>query len=218
MSLTYNQSYVAQGLARLLEQYKGQPRITALITAWLAQCQEVEDALWSVWLDRELQSGLATGDLLDKLGALVGQVREGVSDAIYALLISARIQANRSDGKRPTLIKIASLLAPGFVVGTREYIGAVVMTIYGPLVVPPAVLSQQFLQVAQLAGVRMTLVYTLEPMASTLLFGYSGVVGLPVQPTAAQSPGYYGAGPSSGYYIEGGLAAGAMTADGGSAS
>jgi hypothetical protein len=213
MSISHNTGVVAEGLGLLLEQFKGKPRITALLTGWLAEVQAVEDAMWSVWIDRLLQSGLAFGDLLDKIGAIVGQLREGFSDEVYTILITARIKANRSDGKRETLLALTELLVPLTTIEAREYVGAIVITPDGPVSIPPAVVNTEFLQRAVIAGVRLTFVWYTTPTASTLLFGYSR--GGITDPTAAQSPGYYGTGVLDPNYIAGGSAAGALSSDGG---
>jgi hypothetical protein len=215
MAITHNTGVIATALSRLLAQFQGKPRIEALITAWMTEFQKIEDAFWAVFVGRLLQNNPA-GNILDELGGIVGQPRQGFSDAVYALLISARIATNRSDGKRESLISISQLLTPSTPIETREYIGAVVITVLAPITVPPQVLAQQFMERAQLSGVRMTVLWTMEPMANTLLWGYTR--GGITDPTSDQSPGYYGAGPSSGFYIRGGLAAGASTADEGSAS
>lgn len=216
MSLAHNTDVAGTGLARLLQQYKGLPRMEALLRSWLDECQELEDAAWTLWINRQLQQNLATGDLLKKLGELVGQTSLGLSDDVFNLLIRARIFTNRSDGKRAKLIRIAQLLVPNTPIEVREYVGAVVVTAMGPVTVPPDVIAAQFLERAQLGGVRMTFGWMETPLASTIVGGYSR--GGITQPTVPQSPGYWGGGPMSGFYIAGGAAAGALSADGGSSS
>jgi hypothetical protein len=185
--------------------------MAALLTSFLDECQAVEDAAWDVYIDRQLQQNLAFGDLLDKLGGLVGQGREGFIDNVYNLLIRARIATNRSSGRRTAILRVATLLLPGTAIEAREYVGAVVITGYGPVTVPAATIEDEFLERAKMAGVRMSFVWLGTPLASTILGGYAFRPDLITTPTAAQSPGYDGT-------ITGGLLAGEMTQDEGAVS
>lgn len=170
-----NEDYVGQGLSRLLEMYKGKPRMEAWIRSYMRQFQEVEMAAFQVMLARMLQTGLAQGDLLDKLGKLVGQGREGFTDDIYTLMITARIQANRSDGMRETLIKIVKLLAPNTPVYAKNYQPATfVIEALGPLVVPANIVANEFLEGSQKAGVRLFFINSPEPVENTFTWGDAG--------------------------------------------
>ncbi len=118
--LEHNPDYVAQGLLRIIEQYKGKPRLAAWITSYLEEIQELEDAMWQVvterWLEKPDGSPGAVGAQLLVLGRIVGQVNPGldISDPIerenYRALIRARIKVNRSSGKRGQLIEILRLV------------------------------------------------------------------------------------------------------------
>lgn len=107
--------------ARLLSIYKGKPNFEALVDIAGAQFQEVEDAAWQMqsFIGRRLSA--ATGDLLNKWGALVGQERgTSVSDAEYRLRIGARIRANRSNGTAPDVYRVLRALMG--TTGVLEYI------------------------------------------------------------------------------------------------
>lgn len=206
-NVTHNTDHLSRMKSRLLEQYQGKPRMEAILTAWAAEIQAVEDAAFELYVSRMIQNHLATGDLLDKLGGLVGQQRQGFTDPVYEILITARIQANRSDGKRSSIARIAGLLVPGEAIEVREYDGAMVVVPRGPVTIPPDVIARDFLRRAVLAGVRMTFVWTELEWSETLLFGSVNPSVTP--PTAEQSLGsFYGG-------IDGGKAAGAFTYDGG---
>ncbi len=185
MSLTKNSDYVGEGQGRLLARYIGLPRWDALLSAYLTECQAVEDAMWDVWVDRVLQSNLATGDLLAKLGALVGQTALGLNDVGFRTLITARIATNRSNGRREELINIATLLIPNLTLYVAEGAGSVTIMPYGPVPISPYIIGQAFLGQAVAAGIALFLIWASSSWATTFVFGstYGGV-----SPTADQSP------------------------------
>jgi len=219
-ALTHKTDYLSESLSRLLEQFKGKPRFEAIITSYMQELQAAEDSFWDLYVGRLLQevltNGSANDDLIDKIGKLVGQPRQDFDNTIYIRLISARIRTNHSDGRRETLIAILQLLVPDVLIEAREYTGSIVLTAHGPVLVPPQTIAFEFLSRAVLAGVRGTFVWEGAEESETLLFGYKFNSSAILQPTTDQSPGYYGGGPSSGFYVRGGLAAGAFTSDGGS--
>jgi len=112
-------THVAEGLATLIQEYKGKPRIAALLTAYLTQIQDLEDSFFELVLDRTLEASV--GVQLDGLGSIVGQAREGRSDADYRLWIQARIRANRSNGYVSDLIVIALLVTTDNTIEINQY-------------------------------------------------------------------------------------------------
>jgi hypothetical protein len=71
-------NHVAQAEARLLEQFKGKPRVQAIIDSVAAGHQRVEDALYAVIQGRMLDT--AIGQTLDNIGSLMGLPRGGIID------------------------------------------------------------------------------------------------------------------------------------------
>ncbi len=156
----------------MLAMFRGKPRMTVLLSSWLDEFQSVEDALYSVYFDRALQNSTATGDLLEKLGKIVGQGSEGLVDAQFSILIQARIQANRSDGRRAQLISIAQLLAPGLIIEVKDLPPAsVYVHPRGALILPPVLVGRDFLASATAAGVLLIFVWTAVSAATTLTLG-----------------------------------------------
>jgi hypothetical protein len=119
---TYDSDHVSRGVARLIDRYR-KPRTSALLESWLAEVQEVEDALWQLLVERSLET--AVGDQLDVLGRIVGQPREGRDDETYRLWISARQMVLRSSGTTTQLLAIArKLVGATGVVRLEEYFPA----------------------------------------------------------------------------------------------
>lgn len=87
--------------------------IGALIASQADQFQQLENAIYSLNEGRQLFNGTtypAIGAQLDGLGAIVGQARNGQSDAVYLLFILGRIAANYSNGTMPDISTVVSLL------------------------------------------------------------------------------------------------------------
>jgi hypothetical protein len=188
--LVHNTNVIGQGIKRLLFTFQDKPRIIALLTSYLRQVQELQDAVFAVWLDRQLSGGDLTTDLLNKIGKLVGQQREGFDNATYTLLITARIAANRSDGFRETLIHITSLLIPNTVIVFYQFNPqAEIIVPQGPVGFDPYLIARQFLLPAAAGGEWLALRWTTAPFSATLIWGWSSGG---TTPTVAQSPGWSG--------------------------
>lgn len=99
---------LAQAVANLIDQFKGQPNIEAFIEAWAQQSQEVELAAFEVLTETTLDA--AVGVQLDGLGDIVGVERAGLSDTDYRLRIRAQILLNNSSGTIDDIIQIAVAL------------------------------------------------------------------------------------------------------------
>lgn len=210
-AITHNTGYVSEGLGRLLAIFKDKPRITAWLTSYLEEFQAAEDALWDVFVKRLLQDGVATGDLLAKLGKLVGQTSEGLLDPQFLTLITARIKANRARGWRQTLLDIAALLVPSTPIYAKNFPPAAIMIMpRGPFTLPPQLVAISFLARATGAGILLMFVWSSVVPANTLTLGS---VWASSNPTAAQSPGsVYAVGTG------GGKCAGAVQVNGGAST
>ena len=197
--ITHNTNYISEGLARLPEQFKNKPRLAALLTAFLTQAQAAEDAAFDLMVNRLLQNS-PTGDLLDKLGKIVGQERNGLDDATYLLYVRARIATNRSSGKREELIGIAALIVSNATIYAQDLSPA------SFLIYPEAGITSGvaltlalFLSSAIAAGVNLGVFWSLDAPSNTLTWG--SVHGL--TPTANQSPGSVHTGGTGGGLLAG---------------
>ena len=110
--ITKNRQLNEEGLALFIDRYKNKPRMAALLTIFMNQIQDLEDALFELITDRTIDA--AIGVQLDILGDIVGQPdRAGLSDDNYRTIIRARIKVNRSDGHGDQMIEILLLIALG---------------------------------------------------------------------------------------------------------
>lgn len=100
--------HVDQGLLRLLNQFKGRPRIAAWNRAYLNQCQKLEDAIFDVLIKRTIDA--AEGVQLDALGRIVGELRDDLPDDDYRIFILARIYINKSQGHLSDVLKVLAYI------------------------------------------------------------------------------------------------------------
>lgn len=111
--VTYQADHLAAALARLAEEYKGQPTMAALIGTWIPEIQAIEDMLRDLIGDRGIDSG--EGTQLDVIGRIVGQPRGTSSDdAEYRLRLKARVRVNKSSGLGDDILRVfRALLGAG---------------------------------------------------------------------------------------------------------
>jgi hypothetical protein len=163
------QNHVEACVDDLLEQFKSRPVFAAVLRAFVAQIQKLEDATWEVIVFRRLEN--AEGVVLDMLGAIVGRGRAGLDDPGYRIAIAAQIRIIKSGGRPEDLIAIALLSTP---LGTLirlidEYPAGFRIDVGSQVTWPIEVL---FLggRAAKAAGVRFGLVYSTAPPGNWFKF------------------------------------------------
>lgn len=93
---------------RLLTQDHTKPRLVALLKAFGTVVQDAEDTLFDVLMGRVLDD--ATGAVLDRWGAIVGEARDGLGDEDYRRFVKARTLVNIGDGTVDELIAIWQII------------------------------------------------------------------------------------------------------------
>lgn len=175
---------VQDGLARLIDQYRGRPKIEGILTAYLRRVQEIENALWAAYDARLLTATTPVGVHLDTLGALVGEARQGRGDDDYRAAIRIRIRANRSTGTANDVIEVASLLPADNATYDEGQPRCFVVMLHNVRGVNGAV---PLLRATRSVATRGELVYTTWPAAQDLVLGGHGA-------TAATGLGWSGPG------------------------
>lgn len=112
---TPNNQIVAQGLAWLTSAYVAQPNVRAMLAVYLAPFQEIQTALFEVYVGRMLANATLydlpeMNAVLDVLGNIVGVARQGLSDEEYAILIRVCALCNRSSGTMADWSTIVGIL------------------------------------------------------------------------------------------------------------
>jgi hypothetical protein len=144
--------HVETAVGRLTDVYR-KPLISALLSAAIREVQKLEDTYWDLYTKRSPATG--EGNVLDLLGRIVGQLREGRSDDEYRIWIAARILVNQSSGTRPQLIAIVRKLV-GAGVDMRfedEYPAAFTIHIEEPIVGADGVEIAKMVKLARAGGV-----------------------------------------------------------------
>lgn len=90
----------------------------SVIRAFVNQLQMCEDT--GIQLYRERIFDLASGDMVDKIGAIVGELRDGRSDVEYKLAILDRILINTVTGTPENVIQSVEILTGAGDVRIRE--------------------------------------------------------------------------------------------------
>ena len=111
--------HCAAALARLLQQFKGRPKLEATICALTTGAQDLEQAMVDTLAFRSL--GTAFGAQLDRLGETLRQPRDGLTDAAYRIILQAKVLVLSSKGHADELIAILLLLDDGFAPSAITY-------------------------------------------------------------------------------------------------
>lgn len=95
--------------ARLLTQFKQQPRIEGLLEALCIPIQELEDVFFNMMDNRSIYSAL--GQQLDLWGEVLAQPRNGITDdELYRITLLAKVAQNISKGTPEDVIVVYKLL------------------------------------------------------------------------------------------------------------
>lgn len=146
--------HAEQGLARLIQQYQGKPRIRGWLLSYLDEAQEISDQIYLTTLSRLIDH--AAGVHLDVIGKIVGQPRREGDDERYRVLLRARVAVNVSDGTVGDLQRVASLVLGGPDFSIDEVFPAsVVVDSSAPI--DFADIAFELIEQAKSAGVALTL-------------------------------------------------------------
>jgi hypothetical protein len=161
MTATLIPNHAEQALALLLQQFKGKPKIEALITAFMTQVQELEEVFFDLLLMRTLE--LATGVQLDVLGRLLGQTRGALDDDGYRIWLRGRILLNKSSGTTEDVINFLTAVLPGQGVDIAEsFPASFTATLTEEITTVEATEAVTLLHLVKPVGVGGTLIYSTD--------------------------------------------------------
>lgn len=184
--------HAARARARLLEQFKDVRGVGIILDALNAQVQAIEDALWSLFTERGLDT--AAGEPLDVIGRVLSESRAGFDDASYRERLRAKIRVLRSSGGPLDILKIFKQLLPANTIFFSSIGGASFVLELGTINTSFLTIYQGFLREAKSAGIDGQLNFSGAPEGS--LFTYDNTtgtyaVGLGYSDTAGVGGGEY---------------------------
>lgn len=184
--------HAERALNRLAQEFRGIPELDALIRMFCRQVQALEDAMWTLSLARTIDN--ATGELLEFFGRIVGEKRNGSTDATLRRRVRARVLVNRGSGTAPQILAVFRALLPApYTLELAEYFPAAeILTVAGASLTPVAGEYASILHEAKAAGVKVALRYQPELDATTFTTGTTGaetITGLGLGDTADATTG-----------------------------
>jgi len=102
-------NHVLDAIGKLVQQFKGKPKIEAFLSAFIEQIQELEEVFYQLATERGIDG---EGAQLDGLGSIVGEARQGRSDVLYRAAILKRIGINISAATTEDVLEIMTLFDP----------------------------------------------------------------------------------------------------------
>lgn len=132
MGLTHITNHIIQALNRLPQQYRGKERMSALISSFINQVQEVEDVFHDLKTDRTLDNSV--GVQLDGIGQIVGLPRvPGQDDEDYRKDLDFQIILNMNEATPEELIAAAKFFTDSETIEYNELYPAA-LAIFVPIV------------------------------------------------------------------------------------
>lgn len=125
-------THIDEGLDNLIAQFEDSPRIASLLTTFLDQIQQLEDAFSEILTETTVEA--STGQQLDALGSIVGEPRSGRNDLQYSTALRARLILNVSEGTPENIIALIRAIAGDVTVQVFEsYPASFLATIVDPI-------------------------------------------------------------------------------------
>lgn len=179
MLATQITTHVQDALARLLQQYKGRALIAGFYTAFVAQIQELEDAVYALDGGRQIWNGSSTpaiGAQLDAIGTVVGIARNGLDDQQYILFIFGKIAENFSDDTIQAVLSVIAYIFQAQQVIVQEiYPAGLYINVLAPAI-PSTLFPVAETLVQNAIGAGIKLVLTSQNTVNVFRFAGPGVV------------------------------------------
>jgi hypothetical protein len=177
---TKQTAHASAAIARVVSQLREKPKFDAFVRAFAAEVQAIEDALFTVIDGYKIDESSPTA-ALDRLGEILGQARNGATNAVYVTYLRARVRVNRSLGRAEDVLNLFRVLLPttavsAFVV-TDYYPSAFTVTLNNIVTTAAnAAIYASFLAGARSAGVNAQLIF--QEQLDTGTFSFSSQAGV----------------------------------------
>jgi hypothetical protein len=151
---TERAAHTALALVRLLERWKEKSVHNAILSTYTDQVQALESAIWQVLLLR--LPPYAEGVQLDAIGRVVGEARQGLSDAAYKPRLQARIAMNSSFGRASDVINVIKLVTDAAFTLEEFYPATIRVVFSGPPASPTDAQIPGIVRQTRAAGIGAT--------------------------------------------------------------
>ena len=155
------QEHLDEAQGNLLDQFQNKENLVLLLHGYIKEIAALEAVMFQL-LEERLPISAAEGEQLDGIGQIVGEERQGRSDADYREALSTRINLNLSGGTVEDLIKmVQGVMGSGYTAQINDYYPAALEVVINEAVdasFDPTNLNN-FLESARAAGVGLNLLY-----------------------------------------------------------
>lgn len=174
--LEYSGDHCDDALNKLLEQYKGKPRIEAFLCALVDQIQDLEAAQWQLLDIRALDN--AQGEQLKGIGRILGEEQGSFDEETFRALLRAKVRVLRSSGRFDDLVEVL-FLVQGSETGvtlTERFPAAFEIQTTNALNASIGELARRFLRAAKGAAIRLQFLWSTYAPASSFAFSSTSSV------------------------------------------
>lgn len=130
-SLAWVEDHGEDGVGLLIWQFRGKPRLEALLRGLLRGVQDAENGVWQVLTERWLDN--AIGAQLDGIGRIVDFARAGWDDDTYRQLLRAQILVLRSRSRWQDLAAVLEAVGVTTAAFSEPGIAAIRIVLASPL-------------------------------------------------------------------------------------
>ena len=102
------EDHVAKALDLVISQYAGKPVLQGVITSYMNRMNVLEATVYQIIAAFDLLTAPPVGAALDIIASIVGEDRNGQTDAQLWATVQARISANKSRGNADSIIATAN--------------------------------------------------------------------------------------------------------------
>lgn len=155
-------THVDDAKANLAGFLKNKANLAALISALVTEVQTLEDALWQLLTQRDLDS--AAGQQLDGIGDILNLLRAGLSDDAYRTQLRAKILLDVISGLPNEVLGLVALLVPGATTRLWQAFPASFSIVVGTAPSDPSAVGD-LLRSGTAAGVSSQIVYPASDLA-----------------------------------------------------
>jgi hypothetical protein len=166
----------ALATSRLILQYKDAANLGKILSVFIGQIQDLEDAMQQFGVKRALNT--ATGAQLDGWGKILNAPRPSTDDSIYRIFLYSKIAEYFSEGRIEDIVSIFKVLMGASIVELREFSPATITIMaVAPHPIGDLTLIAESIRNAKAAGIKIGYLASAVEPAFAFLADPLGVTG-----------------------------------------